>query len=379
VFISGAIGGTATTGTWTSSIIDGTFSPDELSLATTYTPLSGNTTPFTLTLTTDGVCPATDALEVTYGALQPLVLTVSGPEEATCGDIVEFSIIANSGFTDLTSFQYIVEWDETKLEYVASTGTPIGDGLLDIGEFDVDFGQLVYAWFGSEGETLPPNTVLLTVTLKVISSTGASNVSIVGSMVVPIEAVTSQFCYLDVNSTPGSVELNPIEVNCPGNQAVCLNGPVVALTGGDPVGGDYSGVGVSGNMFNPMLADTGVHTITYSYTDENDCSNECTFTIKVNPIPDATFSVVPAGAICPGTAIEIYFNESAWPGGTEFTVGADVSPLVFGLDTLTFYNVVNGDHVDLTEGTDFTGDLAITQIRVTESVTGCSSMALGVT
>ncbi|MBK6997912.1 MAG: hypothetical protein IPH31_24655 [Lewinellaceae bacterium] len=100
--------------------------------------------------------------------------------------------------------------------------------------------------------------------------------------------------------------------------------------------------------------------------------------ITVNPYPVASFSVVPLGSICPGTAIEIYFNESAWPGGTEFTVGADVSPLVFGLDTLTFYDAVNGDHVDLIEGTDFTGDLDITQVWVTEPISGCSSSASNV-
>jgi len=103
-------------------------------------------------------------------------------------------------------------------------------------------------------------------------------------------------------------------------------------------------------------------------------------TITVNPYPVASFTVVPSGAICPGTAIELYFNESAYDPSTPFTVGANVNPLVNGLDTLTFYGVIddnNGnDHLDLTEGLDFSGDLAITQIWVTEPVSGCSSTAL---
>ena len=97
--------------------------------------------------------------------------------------------------------------------------------------------------------------------------------------------------------------------------------------------------------------------------------------ITVNPLPSALLSVVPSGPICPGTAIEIHFEESNWPGGTEFTVGGDASPLVFGLDTLTLYEVIDGDHLDLIEGTDFTGDLKISNIVVKESISGCSSPA----
>jgi hypothetical protein len=100
--------------------------------------------------------------------------------------------------------------------------------------------------------------------------------------------------------------------------------------------------------------------------------------ITVNPLPSALLSVVPSGPICPGATIEIHFEESNWPGGTEFTVGGDASPLVFGLDTLTLYEVIDGDHLDLTEGTAFTGDLKISNIVVTESISGCSSPAYSV-
>lgn len=108
------------------------------------------------------------------------------------------------------------------------------------------------------------------------------------------------------------------------------------------------------------------------------CENELAdLSITVNPYPVATFSVV-TSPLCPGELVEIYFNESAWPGGTEFTVGGDASTPVLGLDTLTFYEVIDGDHVDLTEGTDFTGDLTLSQITVTEPVSGCSALAANV-
>jgi hypothetical protein len=63
----------------------------------------------------------------------------------------------------------------------------------------------------------------------------------------------------------------------------CSAAPAFALTDGTPVGGVYSGPGVSGGNFDPSLAGTGTHTITYTYTDGNGISNFTTTTIDVNP------------------------------------------------------------------------------------------------
>ena len=51
----------------------------------------------------------------------------------------------------------------------------------------------------------------------------------------------------------------------------CLSETTYALSGGDPVGGVYSGSGVSGSNFDASIAGVGVHTITYTYTDGNSC------------------------------------------------------------------------------------------------------------
>jgi len=56
---------------------------------------------------------------------------------------------------------------------------------------------------------------------------------------------------------------------------LCINwAPPVPLTGGIPEGGTYSGDGVSGNTFDPALAGEGTHTITYTFTDANNCTAE---------------------------------------------------------------------------------------------------------
>ncbi len=55
----------------------------------------------------------------------------------------------------------------------------------------------------------------------------------------------------------------------------------VALTG-NPTGGVFSGAGISGNDFDPALAGVGVHTITYTYTDNNGCVTETSETVTVS-------------------------------------------------------------------------------------------------
>lgn len=73
-------------------------------------------------------------------------------------------------------------------------------------------------------------------------------------------------------------------VTCPNNMNVSLN-TVTPLTGATPVGGVYTGVGVTNNEFNSTGLGAGPHTITYTYTDSGTtCENSCTFTIGVNQV-----------------------------------------------------------------------------------------------
>jgi gliding motility-associated-like protein len=71
--------------------------------------------------------------------------------------------------------------------------------------------------------------------------------------------------------------------------AQCVSSTVYTLTGGSPSGGTYSGAGVTGTNFNASVAGVGTHTITYSYTNSNGCTNSATNTITVNALPVVTF------------------------------------------------------------------------------------------
>ena len=67
---------------------------------------------------------------------------------------------------------------------------------------------------------------------------------------------------------------------------IASNSHPILLTGGTPTGGVYSGTGVVGNLFYPNLANAGVNTLTYVYTDLFGCSDSVSkiFVVLVSDI-----------------------------------------------------------------------------------------------
>lgn len=72
----------------------------------------------------------------------------------------------------------------------------------------------------------------------------------------------------------------PVVTLLPFNNVSITTAPF-QLTGGSPAGGTYSGPGVTAGMFDPAAAGLGTHTITYTYTDLNMCTNSAENTITV--------------------------------------------------------------------------------------------------
>ncbi|HOZ30840.1 MAG TPA: N-acetylmuramoyl-L-alanine amidase [Bacteroidales bacterium] len=72
----------------------------------------------------------------------------------------------------------------------------------------------------------------------------------------------------------------PIDISCPSSFSVCKEDTELTLSGATPAGGEYSGNGVSGDIFNPATAGEGEHAITYTYGYES-----CNFIITVDSIP----------------------------------------------------------------------------------------------
>jgi hypothetical protein len=83
------------------------------------------------------------------------------------------------------------------------------------------------------------------------------------------------------------VTVNPNPVVTVGTipDTVCISDPMIPLTA-SPVGGSWSGVGVSGNNFVPGATAVGTYTLTYTYTNAFGCTKTATKTIVVKDCPE---------------------------------------------------------------------------------------------
>ncbi|WP_347160200.1 T9SS type A sorting domain-containing protein [Pontibacter chitinilyticus] len=135
---------------------------------------------------------------------------------------------------------------------------------------------------------------------------------------------------------PVTVTINPLPtVTLNSFNPICVNAPVLTLSGGLPAGGTYSGPGVNGNgVFNPVAAGgAGTYTITYTYTNNNQCSSSASQTITVTNPPTVTLANfasvcvdngsvtlsggLPAGGTYSGTGVANgIFNPSQTGAGT---------------------------------------------------------------
>lgn len=88
-----------------------------------------------------------------------------------------------------------------------------------------------------------------------------------------------------ITSTANVVVTNHIpDVSIGNPDPLCIGAPPIDWPDVYPPGGNFSGPGMSGSSFNSVTAGLGVHTISYSYTDANTCTNTVQSTISVGNI-----------------------------------------------------------------------------------------------
>ncbi|MCH2233636.1 MAG: FG-GAP-like repeat-containing protein [Crocinitomicaceae bacterium] len=142
---------------------------------------------------------------------------------------------------------------------------------------------------------------------------------------VGTHTVTYTYSY---GSCLGIKQQNVTVTNCTvsfsglGNSYTTSNAPVTLA--GDPVGGTFSGLGISGNTFNPSVAGVGTHDIVYTY-NAGGCSGTDTQTVTVTGAPTYNYeliiSAVYDGPLSGGT-----------PKGIELFVAQDIADLsLFGI------------------------------------------------
>jgi PKD repeat protein len=86
------------------------------------------------------------------------------------------------------------------------------------------------------------------------------------------------------STTEFNLTVHPIpNVSLSGLNSNYMESDSAAPVIGTPVGGIFSGAGVAGNQFDPSAAGLGQHTIFYTYTDANNCSNTDSVIVNVTP------------------------------------------------------------------------------------------------
>jgi len=112
---------------------------------------------------------------------------------------------------------------------------------------------------------------------------------------------------------------------------LCDNESAITLVG-TPAGGIYSGTGVTADSFDPAIG-AGTYTVTYTYTDGNNCSDDVTSTITVNPSP--TVTLAPFAAVCLQDGA--FILSGGLPAGGTYTgtgvTGGQFDPAVAGVGT----------------------------------------------
>jgi hypothetical protein len=148
---------------------------------------------------------------------------------------------------------------------------------------------------------------------------------------------TSQNLSITVNTLPTVTLVLGSNLDCDYESAY-------ALSGGLPAGGTYSGTGVNSGNFDPGLAGAGSHTITYTYTDGNSCTNFDTDLITVDDClgvdenGEVGFSVFPN----PVSSDLIISTSSFGPGLISITIYDMVGQIVLQSnfnDTTVLLNV----------------------------------------
>ena len=170
-------------------------------------------------------------------------------------------------------------------------------------DFGTTSGDIQVAQTDACGTSLPSsfavtiNPIPAAPVVSVLNKCGSSDLTATGSSLVwstnettPVITVTTAGTYTvtqTVNgctSPSGSIIAAPLAVPTVSFAAlsdVCINAPVVTLTGGSPAGGSYSGTAVTAGQFDPSVAGYGTFTINYDYTDGNGCSGNAAQNITV--------------------------------------------------------------------------------------------------
>ncbi|SRX52437.1 HYR domain-containing protein [Aequorivita sp. CIP111184] len=288
----------------------GTFSSGaglSINAATGTIDLSASTPgSYTITYTTSGTCPNSSSVSVTINALDDASFNYSAA--AYCADAADptptitgvvggtftsgagLSINASTGTIDVsasTPGTYTITYTTTGA-CSNSSNVSVAINALD----DASFSYNASAYCVDGADPTPTITGLSGgiftsgAGLSINAATGTIDVSASIPGAYTVTYTTSGTC---PNNSGVSVTINtlPIVTFSAPTSPVCPSAILTGQGGGSPVGGVYSGPGVTddGNgmtyAFDAGVAGNGTHTLTYTFSEANGCTNSASDSVTV--------------------------------------------------------------------------------------------------
>jgi gliding motility-associated-like protein len=346
--VSFCTGGTSILGTSSVAGMTYAWSPSTgLSSATvaqpsvTLTNVTGSTqtTVYTLTVTNtlNGNCTATDAVNV---AVNPLPTVSAGSYSPVCSTAATVALVgapAGGIYTGLgvTGTTFNTSSGTQTITYSYSNALGCSNSATAL--ITVNQQPVVSAGNYSIVCSNAPDIALVGSPIGgTFSGTGVTGWSFdpsAGTQSILYSYTDGNGCSNEANTT---ITVNTLPIVSAGIYVdQCANAPLLTLVG-SPVGGSFSGVGVSAGQFNPA---SGTSSVAYNYTDANGCSNSASTVINVNPVPLVSGGNYPN--VCANAALVAL---TGTPVGGTFTgtgvTGLNFDPAV-GTQTLT-YNYTDG-------------------------------------
>ncbi len=324
----------ATTGSGTEDASGTNFQVGVTTVTYTATDGSGNSVNCSFTVTVNGTA-ATD------------FTLIAQSTTASCDDNDITIDINVAAFDSIAGVQFSVNWDPSILTYVSRDEGIFNSSNSTVlyGENDLANGNIGYAWFDFNGQTVPDGTTLFT--LHFTSVSGGTSPVIFTDSPTPIEVTLAQsglpiIPRNEIILTAGSITVSDTEnptIACPANQTIAVGtGETSAVVNDlDPLvldncglasvtytlSGATTGSGTdspTGQTFN-----VGVTTITYIATDGAGNTATCSSTITVEAPGTMTVNVESSDAICSSEphCVDITVDNFVNGTGIQFSVNWD--------------------------------------------------------
>ena len=215
-------------------------------------------------------------------------------------------VISVSGFQSV--YCYSAPEDTIVLSPVLTVGTSAsfsGRGITDLGDGRAVFSPSAAA-IAATGIVSPNQVTVHTISYSYTGTDGCTNTESVNITVNPlptptITAATTVFCY---DALPVTITGSPADTI--GIRNAVFSGRGITDGGNGSAIFSPSDAAIQSGITDPTSADSD-HTITYTYTDGNSCTNSDSIILKVLKLPDAGFTLDNTGLAgnkeyCPSTS-----------------------------------------------------------------------------